>query len=318
MKRYCIYVLVAAAALSACSSKEEPVNLSDGKVSIIARAAEPMVTKTVVDESTSHDHSEGRTYLLWNDTDEIGVFATSTDEGVTTFSTNVCFSNNLTSGSSKGIADFTGTLASGEIPELAYYPYSSMAGSDMTKISGTIPAAQEFDTETRRIPSDYKIGGLAKTVKDGETVTGYEFYFTNILSLFCIGVDATGTDLEGETLESVRFTFPEGSVTNGDFTVNLQTRAISLTASETPNQIALNWSGSARTLSGDTQIFGYLSCAPFSARGKDVTIEVTTDASVASFKTPLKVDFAPGFIYHFPLTLKNWAGAEGWSVTARQ
>lgn len=298
MKRYYIYILMVAMALSACSSKEEPIIPSNDTISIFARVAEPMVTKTIVDESSSHDHSQGRTYLLWNNDDEIGVFAKTT--------ANAKFSTKLSSGQTAGIADFNGTLAAGEVPEYAYYPYSNK-GTDLTKIPGSIPSTQVFDSENRRIPADYKIGGLSKIIKDGETVKGYEFYFTNILSLFCIGVDATGTKLEGETLKSVKLTFPTTAVANGEFTVNLQTRAINLTGSATQNVMELNLTGNARTLSKNTQIIGYMSCAPFSAKGQNVTINVGTDKGESyTFTTTLKTDFAPGFIYHFPITLNKY------------
>ena len=270
--------------------------------------SESDVTKTIVDESTSHDYASGRTGLMWNSGDEIGVFGGT--------ATNVQFRNDLTSTQAAGVASFTGEIDD-QIPEFAYYPYSAKAGTDLTKIQGEVPSVQTFDTDTRRIPSDYKIGGLSKTVKVGETITGYEFYFTNILSLFCVGVDATGTELAGSSLQSVKLTFPEtGAFANGKFTINLKTRAISLEASTTPNVMTLKYSGSKNVLS--EKVIGYMSCAPFSASGQNVTIEVTTSTHIVTFATPLKTDFAPGFIYHFPITLKDWIGKEGVTVTPNE
>lgn len=309
MKNTIIYIFFSAAVLfTSCNVKEEPVKINDGKVAIIARMSESDVTKTIVDESTSHDYASGRTGLMWNSEDTIGVFGGT--------ATNVQFSNGLDSNQTAGVASFTGNIGN-EIPEFAYYPYSDEAGADLTKIPGEIPSVQVFDTDTRRIPSDYKIGGLSKTIKDGETITGYEFYFTNILSLFCVGVDATGTELASSSLQSVKLTFPEtGALANGKFTINLKTRAISLTASTTPNIMSLNYSGSKNVLS--EKVIGYMSCAPFSASGQNVTIEVTTSTRIVKFTTPLKTDFAPGFIYHFPITLKDWIGKEGVTVTPNE
>lgn len=309
MKNTIIYIFFSAAVLfTSCNVKEEPVKINDGKVAIIARMSESDVTKTIVDESTSHDYASGRTGLMWNSEDKIGVFGGT--------ATNVLFSNDLTSTQTAGVASFTGTIGD-QIPEFAYYPYSAEAGADLTKIPGEVPSVQAFNTDTRRIPSDYKIGGLSKTVKDGETITGYEFYFTNILSLFCVGVDATDTDLAGSTLQSVKLTFPAtGALANGTFTINLKTRTISLKASATPNAMTLNYSGSKNVL--NEKVIGYMSCAPFSARGQNVTIEVTTSSHIVTFATPLKTDFAPGFIYHFPITLKDWIGKEGVTVTRNE
>lgn len=306
MKNTIIYIFFSAAVLfTSCNVKEEPVKINDGKIAIIARMSESDVTKTIVDESTSHDYASGRTGLMWNSEDTIGVFGGT--------ATNVLFSNDLTSTQAAGVASFTGTIGD-QIPEFAYYPYSDSTGTDLTKIPGEVPSVQTFDTDTRRIPSDYKIGGLSKTVKDGETITGYEFYFTNILSLFCVGVDATDTDLAGSTLQSVKLTFPTtGALANGTFTVNLKTRAISLKASTTPNVMTLNYSGKKNVL--NEKVIGYMSCAPFSASGQNVTIEVTTSTYIVKFTTPLKTDFAPGFIYHFPITLKDWIGKEEVTMT---
>ena len=309
MKNTIIYIFFSAAVLfTSCNVKEDPVKINDGKVAIIARMSESDVTKTIVDESTSHDYASGKTGLMWNSEDKIGVFGGT--------ATNVLFSNDLTSTQTAGVASFTGTIGD-QIPEFAYYPYSAEAGADLTKIPGEVPSVQAFNTDTRRIPSDYKIGGLSKTVKDGETITGYEFYFTNILSLFCVGVDATDTDLVCSTLQSVKLTFPAtGAFANGTFTINLKTRTISLKASATPNVMTLNYSGSKNVL--NEKVIGYMSCAPFSARGQNVTIEVTTSSHIVTFATPLKTDFAPGFIYHFPITLKDWIGKEGVTVTRNE
>lgn len=309
MKNTIIYIFFSAAVLfTSCNVKEEPVKINDGKVAIIARMSESDVTKTIVDESTSHDYASGRTGLMWNSEDEIGVFGGT--------ATNVQFANDLPPTQTAGVASFTGTIDD-QIPEFAYYPYSPKAGTDLTKIPGEVPSVQTFDTDTRRIPSDYKIGGLSKTVKDGETITGYEFYFTNILSLFCVGVDATGTELAGSTLQSVKLTFPAtGALANGTFTVNLKTRTISLEASATPNVMTLNYSGSKNVL--NENVIGYMSCAPFSARGQNVIIEVTTSTYIVTFATPLKTDFAPGFIYHFPITLKDWIGKEEVTLTPNE
>lgn len=306
MKNTIIYIFFSAAVLfTSCNVKEEPVKINDGKVAIIARMSESDVTKTIVDESTSHDYASGRTGLMWNSEDTIGVFGGT--------ATNVLFSNDLTSTQAAGVASFTGNIDD-QIPEFAYYPYSAKAGADLTKIPGEVPSVQVFDTDTRRIPSDYKIGGLSKTVKDGENITGYEFYFTNILSLFCVGVDATDTALAGSTLQSVKLTFlTTGALANGTFTVNLKTRTISLEASATPNAMTLNYSGKKNVL--NEKVIGYMSCAPFSASGQNVTIEVTTSTYIVKFTTPLKTDFAPGFIYHFPITLKDWIGKEGVTLT---
>ena len=112
-------------------------------------------------------------------------------------------------------AEFNGTMAAGEYPIYAYYPYSaSNAAADVTALKGDLKLTQTFDMTTGKLEGDYKVGTPTFKTYEGR----YEFEFEHLFSLLKFDINATGTALEGDALESIILTLPEGRRLGGKFT----------------------------------------------------------------------------------------------------
>ena len=71
-------------------------------------------------------------------------------------------------------AEFYGTLASGEYPTYAYYPYGAdNATSEVTALKGNLKLEQIFDMTTGKLEGDYKVGTPTIKTYEGR----YEFEF---------------------------------------------------------------------------------------------------------------------------------------------
>lgn len=185
--KYYAFVAVCVLGLVSCQDKELIEQSSDGNVTILARIGEDVQTRTCVDNSSSDDVVG----ILWSPKDEIGVFGDKGTKNALFVSTN---SENVAK------AEFNGTMESGENPTYAYYPYSTdNVSADVTALKGNLRLEQEFDMSTGKLEGDYKVGTPALQTYEGR----YEFDFVHLFSLLKFDINATGTALEGDALESI-------------------------------------------------------------------------------------------------------------------
>lgn len=280
---------LALAGLTACS---DDLVVDDSRpentliVAEIADAATEPVSRTVVDESSAGDN----TGICWSPADVIGVY----DAGGSV--RNAAFTS--TNSSAAGTAEFRGTMQG--TPAYAYYPYreeNNGVASDAVK--GELPAVQEYSTADGRLGYDWKIG-VPK-----EDNNSKEFAFTHLFAMLRFTVDATGTELAGDKLESITVELPEGYQAGGEFTVNLANREVAW-SNAAGSLLKLDFTDLPSLTSGST-LRGYLVCAPIAVGGKNVTVKLITQKYEASFTTVLKTDFVTNSVYTFPLTLARWA-----------
>ena len=285
--------IVAALGLTGlCSCSDEAGNgwAGNGNTTITASIdAADALTRTCIDPTAYDDGVVG---LLWTPGDQLGVFGSS--------ATNALFTNTETS---KNVdrASFTGTLAEGETPLYAYYPYSKAnAGKAATELTGTVSAEQTFDLSTGKLTDDWKYGSPKPSTTDG-----YEFTMNHLFAMVKVVIDATGSPVEGETLESIEVTLPEGRQLCGGFTFSAVDG--SYTLGTCTNSVKMVWSDKPALTSGKIYT-GYLTLIPEGVKqGDKITIKILTSQHQATFEVPCLVNFQKGTIYTMPMTLTSLA-----------
>lgn len=276
--------------LEACREDSFVQDKSKGNVTIIGRMNGDVQTRTCVDNSSP----DGVAGILWSPKDIIGVYG---DKGTK----NAMFESANTGNVAE--AEFNGTMAAGEYPIYAYYPYSaSNAAADVTALKGDLKLTQTFDMTTGKLEGDYKVGTPTFKTYEGR----YEFEFEHLFSLLKFDINATGTALEGDALESIILTLPEGKRLGGKFTFDATSKAVTWTDDVTgTNVLTMNWSDTPALASGKSYT-GYITCAPEIRTGDQIKITILTQKFKAEFTRTALVDFAANTSYTFPLSLENY------------
>lgn len=283
----------------ACQQEMLQENYPDGSITILARTDDGMQTRTCVDGSASG----GTVGILWTPGDCIGVYGS---EGTV----NAKFASSSTGAVPE--AEFSGTHPSGEEPAYAYYPYSADNDrSDASSVMGTLNLEQTFDLTEGKLESDYKVGTPTFFSIDGSR---YEFTFTHLFSLLKFDIDATGSALEGDRLESITLSLPSGRRLGGDFTFDVASGDVTWTGTpESANEMVMNWSDTP-ALEDGASYTGYMTCAPDIHAGDEIRVTILTSQFKSEFVRKALVDFQANTCYTFPLTLEDFKDME---VTAR-
>ena len=240
--------------------------------------------------------------LLWTPSDEVGVFSSGGRA-------NVRYVNDETEVNVPN-ASFSATASvNGEITYV-YYPYDAANdGKKAEALAGSIPAEQVMGEE---LAGDYKYGVPRSRTED----EGYRFKFYNLFSMVQINIDATGTDIAGQELESVTLTVTRDGnpvAVTGDFTFN----AIKgeYTVGTSSNELKTVWNKPLQgSHSGFATIFADVKA------GDKLTFAVRTTEYTTTFHVTSKVDFKPGLYYTFPMTLAKFAAKKdeyGYKTVAR-
>lgn len=279
--------------LSACQDEMLVSEGGKGNVDIVARMDGGIITRTCVGNSTD----DGMVGILWTPGDCVGVYGTDGTR-------NALFASTNTGNVPEAI--FSGDLKQGEAPVYAYYPYSEdNASADVSAIKGNLKLTQTYDMGTGTLEADYKVGTPSFTSSDGRS---YEFTFSHLFSLLKFDIDATGTALEGDNLESIIISLPEDRRLGGEFTFDAASKAVTWTGSaDGVNVLTMNWSDTP-ALTGGTSYSGYITCAPDIRQGDEIKVTILTHKFKAEFTRTSLVDFAGNTCYTFPLSLANYAG----------
>lgn len=275
--------------LGACQDEMLVSEGAKGNVDIVARMDGGIITRTCVGNSTD----DGMVGILWTPGDCVGVYGTDGTR-------NALFASTNTGNVPEAI--FSGDLKQGEAPAYAYYPYSEdNASADVSAIKGNLKLTQTYDMGTGTLEADYKVGTPTFLGSDGT----YEF--EHLFSLLKFDIDATGTALEGDLLEKIILTLPEGRRLGGEFTFNATTKAVNWvgTAATGANELTMVCSDNPNLANGISYT-GYMTCAPDVQQGDEIKITILTRKFKAEFTRIALVDFAANTCYTFPLTLENY------------
>lgn len=283
-------LLIAGVALVSCNEIDPDRNTAGDNVIITATIESDGVTRTCIDQTEYN----GKTGILWTKDDCIGVFGSTTK--------NAKFTN--TSNTNAATTTFAGNLATGEAPQYAYYPYSDKAGTDVSALTGSVSATQSYSENDGLLSDDWKYGRLSSSTD------GYKFAMTHMFALAKVVIDATGTPIEGETLESISIKATAGTGSeirriNGAFAFSAVNGRYALTGTAVDgvdNTTTMVWTDKP-ALTSDASYTGYISLIPNIAAGDKITITVKTNKHTAAFEVPCLQDLESGHIYNLPMTL---------------
>lgn len=247
---------------------------------IMAELSEPE-TRTCIEAAAD---ATGKLPMLWEESDAVGVFF----ENGSSNAKYVNASGEVPNASFGAAAAVTGTTI-----KYVYYPYDAANdGKAATALSGTVPAEQAMDGS---IHGDYKWGEM-KSVVEG----GYKFKFHNMVSLVRFNIDASGTVLAGEKLETATLTVTrDGAAVPvvGDFTFSAADGNYTLGA-QTSNTLTTVWNKDASGI-----FSGYASILPEVKSGDKLTFVIKTTNYESTLTVTSKASFVAGAYYNFPLTL---------------
>lgn len=252
-------------------------------------------TKSVVSENDNGFE------MIWGTSESIGVYGSRL--------TNVKFT-----GTNKYYQQASTTFSGGSLfssPKYAYYPYSSdNASNAQGAVRGNLPSTQFFSTVLKKMNTDYKIGVYAS-----RSWTGYTFNFYHILTFVKFTVNADGTALEGDKLQSVSLEMVTADgkprQLNGKFTFDLtKSSTESISGWDAPaqdgNKITLVFNDTPELSKGATYR-GYASAAPLSVPGDVMQVKVVTDKHIATFSRTSKATFGANKVINLPITLANFS-----------
>ncbi len=240
---------------------------------------------------------ETRTYIVegdevgikWRAKESIGVYGT--------FSKNAKFTSTNTKNAAT--VEFSGLLLG--TPKYAYYPYSTAnSGVSQTAVKGTMPAVHPYNSNYKDLTADYRAG----TLESRSWLTA-KFTLNRLVSIFYFLVDATGTPLEGDNIQSISMKVSNKHKLSGDFTINLQTQALNMGAFKEGNDsLTLEWTDSPTLLPGSVYS-AYMTLLPNVKAGDVLTTTIRTNKHVATFSRAVKSDFVANKIYKYAMTLKD-------------
>lgn len=291
-------LLIAGVALVSCNEIDPDRNTAGDNVIITATIESEGVTRSCIDP----EEYVGKTGILWTDGDCLGVFTESGSE-------NAEFSKKTAGAVAK--TTFGGSITG--TPKYAYYPYTAdNQGKSVKDLTGRVSAEQSYSQSTGLLSDDWKYGTL-RTGTSG-SADGYEFAMTHMFALAKVVIDATGTPIEKETLESIAIKATAGTGSeirriNGAFTFSAVDGSYRLTGTAVDgvdNTTTMEWTDQPALESGKSYT-GYITLIPDVKEGDKITVTITTSGHTAVFEVPCIQDLKSGHIYNLPMTLTSLA-----------
>lgn len=273
--------------LAACSQEEiETANNEQNEIEGVAQA--PLSVNGYKTSRTVVAEDDENFSLWWAASESIGVYGSSLTNSKYT-STN---SSNAQSVSFKGGSFF-------KSPKYAYYPYSSANSSNaQTAVQGALAQVQTWNASDAKLAGDFKIG----TYKS-RSWTSTTFTFSNVLTYVKMAINATGTVLEGDKLQSITLTAGNARQLWGAFQANLTNSTLTWNGTEENLNIAtLEWTDTP-ALSADATVTGYMVAAPSVKQGDVISFLVKTENYQAAFSLTSIVDYSANLqvVYAMPL-----------------
>ena len=256
------------------------INLTEGPVE-----SDPD-TKVSVGEETS------ATYFYWSPKESVGVYGNRTKNAKFT-TTNTSPSRTIS---------LKGSLSWGDKPKYTYYPYSTANNSyAYTAVRSTLPGEQVFDTDVREFSYDFKVGTATSSGRNN-----YTYDFVSPLTYMRFVINATGSELEGDKLESITLKAPEGAMIWGTFKANLATQEITwIETLDHSNEVTVTCPNMPQLNAGVTEVV-YMIIAPDSVQGgSDYSIVIRTDNHVATINKSAGKTWTGMTTYKQTLTLAN-------------
>lgn len=273
--------------LTACSQEEiETANNEQNEIEGVAQA--PLSVNGYKTSRTVVSEDDESFSLWWAASESIGVYGSSLTNSKYTSSN----SSNAQSVSFKGGSFF-------KTPKYAYYPYSSANSSNaQTAVQGALSQVQTWNASDAKLAGDFKIGTYKSRSWSSTTFT-----FSNVLTYVKMAIDATGTVLEGDKLQSITLTAGNARQLWGAFQANLTNSTLTWNGTEENlNTATLEWTATP-SLSADATVTGYMVAAPSIKQGDVISFLVKTENYQAAFSLTSGVDYNANLqvVYAMPL-----------------
>ena len=287
-------VAIALSVIAACNEEEAVTESGEVKAIVGAAQAPQMVNGVKTTRSVVVENNDAFE-LYWAAGEAIGVYGSSIKNTKYT-STNKSNAQSVT---------FSGGSLF-KTPKYAYYPYSSSNSSNaQTAVKGSLAQVQSWNASAPTLAGDYKVGTYKSRSWSNTTFT-----FSNVMTYVKMAVNATGTVLEGDKLQSVTMTAKSSAGAArqlwGAYTVDLtksSTSALTWSATESNHNTAtLEWANTP-ALAADASVTGYMVAAPFVKSGDVINFVVETDNHKASFNVTSGVDYAANLHVNYALLL---------------
>lgn len=281
MKKTCLLICAAVACAATACVKDGTVTPNATRTVEIAAVAEPSRTTLAEDNLGT----------LWEVSDRIGVW------GVTTV--NAPLDNQSSAPAAK--TTFSGEIDAADEPLYAFYPYSSeQDGQSATALTATLPDIQTQPSAEAAIAAyDFKAGYPTDSDESGV----YAFSFEQLMSLLRVEIDAGGTALAGDRINSITLAV-EGRKLAGCFSADIVSRSVAFDA-DAASAVTLVF-GSRPELTAGTAVKGWIVANADAKSGDRMSVTIETDSRRAAFTTEVVADMQAGAGYCLPFTLSKY------------
>lgn len=161
--------------------------------------------------------------------------------------------------------------------------------------------AKQADFGGEMSTGDYKYGAPVSGSK--------RFNFRHLFTLLRVSINAAGTPLEGEKLESIELTVTDSQGNERPICGDFKFSAVDgqwWGVENASGSVSMPWT-TRPALTQDETYLGFITVMPVVKAGDKIAVTVISEAHKASFTATCKVDFQAEHVYNIPLTLSGYA-----------
>lgn len=274
-----------AALMVSCSEINESFSPAQEQISINGTldgfSAMPL-TRTQVGSMAE----DGALLMEWSVGDQVGMFGGNT--------VNAPFTGNHTAPAAQ--TTFFGSIASGDVPQYAYYPYNEQA-VNLQSIPVAIPTEQAYADVNSIAAYDVKATDVITDMGNGT----YQLNMRQMVSLVRFEISLTGVDGLSTDEKLQRVELKTGAPVTGSYTYDLTNLDNGFTGSSDAQSTSLNLTF-VNQPSLSEKVIAYAVAAPGTQGGKTWECTFLTDKHQVSFTTTALCDFEAGKYYIMPLS----------------
>lgn len=229
---------------------------------------------------------DGALLMEWSVGDQVGMFGGNT--------VNAPFTGNHTAPAAQ--TTFFGSIASGDVPQYAYYPYNEQA-VNLQSIPVAIPTEQAYADVNSIAAYDVKATDVITDMGNGT----YQLNMRQMVSLVRFEISLTGVDGLSTDEKLQRVELKTGAPVTGSYTYDLTNLDNGFTGSSDAQSTSLNLTF-VNQPSLSEKVIAYAVAAPGTQGGKTWKCTFLTDKHQVSFTTTALCDFEAGKYYIMPLS----------------
>lgn len=229
---------------------------------------------------------DGALLMEWSVGDQVGMFGGNT--------VNAPFTGNHTAPAAQ--TTFFGSIASGDVPQYAYYPYNEQV-VNLQSIPVAIPTEQAYADVNSIAAYDVKATDVITDMGNGT----YQLNMRQMVSLVRFEISLTGVDGLSTDEKLQRVELKTGAPVTGSYTYDLTNLDNGFTGSSDAQSTSLNLTF-VNQPSLSEKVIAYAVAAPGTQGGKTWECTFLTDKHQVSFTTTALCDFEAGKYYIMPLS----------------